>query len=219
VRRTHPPRHTSAPLHSLPRPPPRPRPPYEQPQPDIPVLRRRHVYRRKLYSLHVGSNPLSGHRDVSPTQIAHSPSLQSKARTWIRRELRVFNFLHTDPDGGPSDAGATTSSNAEFLLSYVVALLKKVELKGSNGHAEDLLTEFLGRENARLFLHELNAWMRSPHTKLDQWDREVQYEEELPDRFDGRGLPVMPQEIPNCAELTEHPLSQGMNAHSDHTPD
>ena len=114
---------------------------------------------------------------------ASSTDLQSKAKTWIRRELRVFAFLQTDPEGTPSN-GATTSSNAEFLLSYIVAILRKVDVKASNGHAEDLLQEFLGRENARLFLHELNAWLRSPYSKLGEWDRNVQYEEELPTRFD-----------------------------------
>lgn len=111
--------------------------------------------------------------------VANSTELQSKARMWIRRELRVFTFLHADPDGSPYE-GPTTSSNAEFLLSYIVAILKKVDLKASNGHAEDLLQEFLGRENARLFLHELSAWMRSPYTKLGEWDQNVQYGEELP---------------------------------------
>jgi hypothetical protein len=110
--------------------------------------------------------------------IANSPDLQSKARTWIRRELRVFTFLHTDPTGSSSNA-ATTSSNAEFLLSYIVSILKMVDLKGSSGHAENLLTEFLGRENSRLFLHELNAWLRSPYTKVEEWDLNVQYAEEL----------------------------------------
>jgi hypothetical protein len=110
--------------------------------------------------------------------IANSPDLQSKSRTWIRRELRVFTFLHTHPAGSTSDA-ATTSSNAEFLLSYIVSILKMVDMKGSNGHAENLLTEFLGRENSRLFLHELNAWLRSPYTKVEDWDLNVQYAEEL----------------------------------------
>lgn len=132
------------------------------------------MYQRKLFSLHVGSNPFSGYRDIKPDVIANSPDMQSKARTWIRRELRVFTFLHTDPAASSSDA-ATTSSNAEFLLSYIVSILKMVDLKASNGHAESLLAEFLGRENGRLFLHELNSWMRSPYTKVEEWDQNVQY--------------------------------------------
>lgn len=108
--------------------------------------------------------------------IAGDSDLQSRARTFIRRELRVFTFLHTDPAGSIVQA-ATTSSNAEFLLSYVVSIIKMVDMKASNGHAENLLAEFLGRESATLFLHELNAWLRSPLSRLKDWDEEVQYED------------------------------------------
>lgn len=130
--------------------------------------------------------------------MANSPDLQSRARMWIRRELRVFSFLHANEDESaasssaqseqtPARAGGSRSrlsSNAEFLLTYIISILKTVDIKSSTGHAEDLLQEFLGRENARLFLHELNAWLRSPYTKLEDWDRHVQYAERLPDHFD-----------------------------------
>ncbi|KAF2641270.1 hypothetical protein P280DRAFT_542441 [Massarina eburnea CBS 473.64] len=180
VRRTH--RHSIHAPYGLPRRPRRFGRVCEQPIVDVSILRRRHVYRHKLYSYHVGSNPVSGYQDIYPHMVADSSDLQSKARMWIRRELRVFSFLYTDPsDSTPTQGGATTSSNAEFLLSYVVAILKKVDLKASNGHAENLLQEHLGRDNARLFLHELKAWMRSPYSKLRDWDGEVQYREELPE--------------------------------------
>jgi hypothetical protein len=145
---------------------------------DAAIRKRREVYQRQLYSLHMGSNPLSGYRDMTPQIIASSPDLQSRARTFIRRELRVFTFLNPDTPG-PSTHPPTTSSNTEFLLSYIVSILKMVEMKASNGHAENLLTEFLGRDNSRLFLHELQAWLRSPFTKLEEWDQDVQYREEL----------------------------------------
>ncbi|KAF9701882.1 hypothetical protein EKO04_000879 [Ascochyta lentis] len=148
--------------------------PFSPPVDDPAIRKRCEVYRNRLYSLHVGSNPFSGYRDVTPQMIATDPELQSRARTWIRRELRVFSFLHTDPAGSASRA-ATTSSNAEFLLSYIISILKMVDAKASNGHAENLLTEFLGRESSRLFLHELYAWLRSPYTRLKDWDKEVQY--------------------------------------------
>ena len=151
---------------------------YSPPVEDAALRRRREVYRRELYSLHVGSNEFSGYQDITPNMVASSPDLQSRARAWIRRELRVFSFLHPDVTGRPSDA-PTTSSNAEFLLSYVVSILKMVDIKASNGHAENLLAEFLGRENTRLFLHELQAWLRSPYTKLEEWDQEVQYGEKI----------------------------------------
>ena len=72
------------------------------------------------------------------------------------------------------------AKNAEFLLEYIVAILKSVDVKGSGGQAEEMLQEFLGRENTQLFLHELRAWLRSPYTSLDDWDRAVQYSEPLP---------------------------------------
>lgn len=108
--------------------------------------------------------------------IAGDSDLQSRARTFIRRELRVFSFLYTDRPGSDAQA-TTTSSNAEFLVSYVVSIVKMVDMKASNGHAENLLAEFLGRESARHFLHELNAWLRSPFSRLKDWDEEVQYED------------------------------------------
>lgn len=72
------------------------------------------------------------------------------------------------------------ANNAEFLLEYIIAILKTVDIKGSGGQAEDMLQEFLGRDNTRLFLHELRAWLRSPYTSLDDWDRNVQYNHTLP---------------------------------------
>lgn len=99
----------------------------------------------------------------------------SRSRKWIRRELQVFEFLRnntTIPEGTVRKA-----NNAEFLLEYIVAILKTVDMKGSGGQAEDLLQEFLGRENTRLFLHELQAWLRSPYASLTDWDRAVQYED------------------------------------------
>lgn len=175
--------HGSAPLslfapYGLPGRPRRPRRSFSPPVQDLALQRRRKVYRRKLYSLHVGSNRFSGYFDVSPRDIASSSHLQRKARTWIRRELRVFTFLHAD-SSRDSSPGPTSSTNVEFLLSYIVSILKMVDLKASNGHAENLLTEFLGRDNSRLFLHELNSWLRSPYSKVEDWDLEVQYAEHV----------------------------------------
>ena len=70
---------------------------------------------------------------------------------------------------------AKRASNAEFLLEYIIAILKTVDIKGAGGQAEDMLQEFLGREKTRLFLHELRAWLRSPYKSIEDWDRHVQY--------------------------------------------
>ncbi|KAL8788465.1 MAG: hypothetical protein Q9213_001688 [Squamulea squamosa] len=157
---------------SYPRPrrPARPsRPPLS---PNAALLRRRQVYARKLYSLHVGTNRLSRYRDLSPRLFSRDEELVRRARKWIRRELQVFDFLNTD---GQEEGATRRIDNAEFLLEYIVAILKTVDVKGSGGQAEDMLQEFLGRENTQLFLHELKAWLRSPYTSLEDWDRHVQY--------------------------------------------
>lgn len=63
---------------------------------------------------------------------------------------------------------------------YIVAILKTVDIKGSSGKAEDMLSAYLGEDNARVFLHELTAWLRSPYTSVEDWDRHVQYRQPLP---------------------------------------
>jgi regulator of sirC expression with transglutaminase-like and TPR domain len=65
--------------------------------------------------------------------------------------------------------------NAEFLREYIIAIIRSIDIRGSTGQAEELLQEFLGRENARLFLHELESWLRSPFERLQDWDEAVQY--------------------------------------------
>lgn len=55
-----------------------------------------------------------------------------------------------------------------------------MDVKGSSGKAQELLAGYLGEENARLFCHELEAWLRSPYVELADWDRHVQYATPLP---------------------------------------
>lgn len=149
----------------------RSRRPQFQVNPDAALQRRKNVYSLRLYSLHVGSNRLSRFRDLTPQVFVHDQELVSRAKNFLRRELQVFHFLKS---GGIGDAGiARRVDNAEFLLEYIVAILKTVDVKGSQ--AEDMLQEFLGRDDTRLFLHELKSWLRSPYTTLEDWDRHVQY--------------------------------------------
>ncbi|KAK7732258.1 hypothetical protein SLS53_008547 [Cytospora paraplurivora] len=151
-----------------------------------PLERRRDVYRKRLFSLHVGSNPRSRYRDVSPFDFNTSDDLQSRARAWIRRELQVFEFLSddggnlTENDTPPSeDTRRRRQNNAEFVLEYIIAILKTVDIQSS--HAEDLLADFLGRDHTKLFLHELRNFLRSPYS-VESWDRHVQYDEDLQTR-------------------------------------
>ncbi|KAI1333819.1 hypothetical protein F5Y15DRAFT_323247 [Xylariaceae sp. FL0016] len=142
---------------------------------DEAIVRRRRLYRLQLYSLHVGTNPRSGFREISPDLFADH-SLVSRARMWLRRELQIFEFLYISSDcpNGQDAIASRRASNAEFLLEYIVAILKTIDIQGSQGQAEEMLKDFLGRENARLLLHELKNFLRSPWS-LDAWDRRVQY--------------------------------------------
>ncbi|GMF71267.1 unnamed protein product [Aspergillus oryzae] len=169
--------------------PRRPRPHVQHQNPpsrEDEVSRRQHVYRHQLYSLRVGSNRLSQYQELTPDKFKNDEGLVSRARTWIRRELQVFDFLHRTEAGssqssvarpGQARLESRRGSNAEFLLEYIIAILRTVDIKGSAGQAESLLQDFLGRDNARLFLHELQAWLRSPYTSLSDWDRNVQYDD------------------------------------------
>lgn len=132
---------------------------------DPSLTRRRQVYADHTPSLHVGANRISQYQTFTPASFAASPALQTRARVFLRRELRVFDFLDRRPAG----------ANREFLIEYLVAVLKSNDPKGADGHAEELVKEFLGREDARLLLHELDAWLRSPYERLEAWDSHVQY--------------------------------------------
>ncbi|KAJ9611342.1 hypothetical protein H2200_004526 [Cladophialophora chaetospira] len=138
---------------------------------------RRNVYRHKLYSLHVGSNRISRYRNLTPDSFANDEQLTTRARIFIRRELQIFDFLNPNSarTSGGSISNDRRANNADFLLEYIIGILRSIDLKGSTGQAEELLKDFLGRENARVFLHELEAWLRSPYEHLKDWDRAVQY--------------------------------------------
>lgn len=184
----------------------RPRPP---PSSDVALRHRRQIYRLGLYSSHVGSNRLSRFRDLTVELFCREEELISRARKWIRRELQVFEYLN--PGGSTVERGAVRrAKNAEFLLEYIIAILKSVDIKGPDGQAEDMLQEFLGRDDARLFLHELRAWLRSPYTKLEDWDRHVQYggiqnkPAEEDERLNQAHTPPNPSESLRVSKRVEH---------------
>ncbi|KAK5082453.1 hypothetical protein LTR05_007600 [Lithohypha guttulata] len=140
---------------------------------DTTLTFRKRVYDQQMYSSYIGSNRFSKYRNVTPESFHTDSTLIPKAKAWIRRELAVFDFLRpTSPAFGRLDRRAT---NAEYLLEYIVAILKSIDIKGSAGQATELLKEFLGSENARLFFHELENWLRSPFQDLKAWDQFVQY--------------------------------------------
>lgn len=138
----------------------------------VPGLQHRcHVYRNQLYSLHVGSNPVSGYTEITHNTIRADERLVRKAKKWIRRELQVFRF--TDPEWGPGSP-RRRASHTEHLIQSIAILIWCFDFKDES--AEHFLAEDLGRDYARLFLHELAGWMRSPCRTLAEYDQLVQYE-------------------------------------------
>ena len=128
--------------------------------------------------------------------------LVSRAKKWIRWELQVFQFLN--PDGVGEEGIARRTNNAEFLLEYIVAILKSVDVKGSQ--AEEMVHEFLGRENTRLFLHELKGWLRSPFSTLEDWDRHVQYDTSTT-RPEYKAQTTLHDQSRNVTEQRQHGIS------------
>ena len=177
---------------------------------DSALSRRRHIYQNQLYSLHVGSNRLSRFRDMTPTLFGRDAELGSKARKFIRRELQVFDFLNSKNE--ETEEITRRANNAEFLLEYIVAILKTVDIKGSGGQAEEMLQDFLGKDNTRLFLHELGAWLRSPYTSLEVWDRHVQYKKTRIPTLEGRvEYPSSNSQTADARRRMNHPINDHRN--------
>jgi hypothetical protein len=77
---------------------------------------------------------------------------------WMKRELLVFDFLNGQTSSATADR---RRQNAEFRMEYAMAILKSIDIRSSTGQAQEPLTQFLGRDNSALFLHELEAWLRA----------------------------------------------------------
>jgi hypothetical protein len=168
--------------------------------------RRREVYAHNLYSLHIGTNRKSGYRDLTPADFLVDDALVTKVRRWLRRELQVFPDLQAATMSRALIAHSIEAvrvaarcpllvtntrrklSNAEFLMEYIIAILKTVDMQASSGAAQDLLADFIGTAHSRLLLHELRAWLRSPYESLEQYDLAVQYKEPSDGRREARTL-------------------------------
>ncbi|KAK4653720.1 hypothetical protein QC762_509520 [Podospora pseudocomata] len=160
-------------------------PPPPPSTPDQALQRRQHIYRHNLFSLHIGSSPHTSYSPSvpSPAVLSSTPHLLSKARLFLRRELQVF----FPPTTAAPSTGDSIHQNREFLLEYVIAMLKTVDLQSPSGatHAENLLRDYItlpdtGDDRTALFLHELKNWMRwrgepPGNVSLEGWDRGVQY--------------------------------------------
>lgn len=126
------------------------------------LARRQAVYTCAAAALYQGTSSVSGYIDLSPQLIRGSSTLRSRARIFLRRELSIFSFL-------------SSRARAEWVLEFIIGMLKSIEIKSADGAMENMLSEYLGRRNSGILLHELEAWLRSPYTTLQQWDESVQY--------------------------------------------
>jgi len=70
--------------------------------------------------------------------------------------------------------------NREWLVDYILAIVKTINLRSAEGAAEDLIAEFLGKEFASVFVHELHAYLRSPFMRIRDYDGWAQYEMDIP---------------------------------------
>ncbi|KAG9251133.1 uncharacterized protein F5Z01DRAFT_664066 [Emericellopsis atlantica] len=148
------------------------------------IEQRQAVYRHAMYSKHIGSTRRTGYRELTPQDFLRDPSLVSRARMFIRRELHVFTLQQPSRSicrAARANMARRRAQNAEFLLEYIIAILKTVDMMGWAGEAEKMIGEYLGRQHAKLFLHELRSWLRSPYQRLDEWDAVVQYARHAPE--------------------------------------
>ena len=160
------------------------------------VLRRLYVYQHRLFSKHIGSSRRSGHREVTPHVFRNDPALQSRAKAFLRRELRVFSYMSTNslPQSRDTPARVPTDDpeivrQVETNVDWLIRVLKIVDLKDSSGamvhHVESLLDDLnFGDQEllASLFIHELRAFLMSPYTRLGEWDASVQYDRPMQGR-------------------------------------
>jgi hypothetical protein len=73
-----------------------------------------------------------------------NPDLTPRARLWLRRELRVFDFVHDENTLSTYEHAADGTSRhkrvtADFLVEYIVAILRNIDTQGSSGQAEDMI--------------------------------------------------------------------------------
>lgn len=126
---------------------------------------RRHVYKHNCLCLRIGTSPHTGYQNLTAASFTSSPELQRKARLFLRRELQIFTFLSLDK----------RVPNNEFLIEYMVAVLKRFEIRDSEGRVQRLIGEYLGMENAGMVCHELEGFLRWKGEGLKEWDEVVQY--------------------------------------------
>ncbi|KAL1410313.1 hypothetical protein Q8F55_004319 [Vanrija albida] len=125
------------------------------------LARRRDIYERGLWALHVASNAYTAYRaNPSPRELAADSALAARAQAFLSRELLVW--------APPDDVAA--------LAEHLVGLLRAVDVRSDA--AVRVLAPLVGGtyDHAPEHLaHELYAFLRSPFATLEEYDGAVQY--------------------------------------------
>jgi E3 ubiquitin-protein ligase Topors len=116
-------------------------------------MRRREIYKHDLYVKHVASNKITRFGPPpTPAKIANSADLQSRATAFVRRDLRALgwedsSFSNSHRGRGDSSQDVVSPGvqrqgiDLEFMTSYVITLIKMIDLRGERGVR--LLAEYL----------------------------------------------------------------------------
>ncbi|KAM3456412.1 hypothetical protein MY3296_001691 [Beauveria thailandica] len=145
------------------------------PTTSIAIRNRRDVYAQGLFSLPVDSSDSAAavraaSHDVTTTRaparfFLREPHVTTRARAFLLRELRVvFDYV--------------PAVRAAFLADHVASMFRSardVEELAAASELHILLAADLGGSAARLLMHELKAWLRSPYASLEEWDAAVRY--------------------------------------------
>lgn len=116
-------------------------------------MRRKAIYKHSLYVKHIASNKITRcGPPPTPAKIASSPDLQSRAAAFIRRDLRALGWedsSFSNSNRGRRDNNQDVVSpemqrrgiDLEFMTSYVMTLIKMIDLRRERGVR--LLAEYL----------------------------------------------------------------------------
>jgi len=108
-------------------------------------MRRREIYKHGLYVKHIASNKFTRFGPPpTPAKIASSPDLQSRAAAFVRRDLRAlgwedstFSNSHRGRRDSSQDAVSPENQrrgiDLEFMTSYVITLIKMIDLRRERG--------------------------------------------------------------------------------------
>ncbi|ESZ94111.1 RING finger domain protein [Sclerotinia borealis F-4128] len=149
-------------------------PAFSQEPPPSPISQRRRIYFNQAYSLPIFPNLFPKQMGATPQVIANSPYAQGRVRLFAERDLQALASIVRARSSASGRPHANLAVAVEMLLNLVIDIVKSEDFQNVPSFMENMLQEYLGR-NARLFSHELRAWMESPYDSLDQWDRNARY--------------------------------------------